>query len=103
MYYFGGVCHVWSDSYCIEVLSNTARAMHKEHSRLLIHDYVVPETGASLRAASMDLNMMGLFGGMERTESQWRKMLDWTLLEIVKIHTSRSGLESIIEAKIRDH
>ena len=76
--------------------------MHKDYSSLLINDYVVPETGASLRTASMDLNMMGLFAGIERTESHWRRLLDSSGLEIADIHTSSSGLESVIEAKPKD-
>ena len=75
--------------------------MDSEYSTLLINDYVVPEMGASLRVASMDLQMMSLFAGIERTESQWRSLLDLSGLEIVKIWYSATGLESIIETKIK--
>ena len=65
-----GICHDWPDSDCVKFLSNTAAAMEKDYSILLIKDYVVPETGASLRAASMDIQMMSVLAGMERTQCQ---------------------------------
>ena len=99
LYYFGTVCHDWADEYCIKFLSNTAAAMSKDSSTLLINDYVVPEMNASLREASMDLQMMTLFAGVERTESQWRKLLEASNLELVQVWRSKSGLESIIETR----
>lgn len=74
--------------------------MKKDYSSLLIREYVVPETGASLRTAAKDIQMMGLFAGMERTESQWINLLSLSGLRLVKIWSSRNGMESVIEATI---
>ncbi len=72
--------------------------MEKDYSTLLINEYVVPETGASVRTAAMDIQMMSLFAGMERSESQWINLLSLSGLNLVKIWYSETGLESIIEA-----
>lgn len=100
VYYFGTVCHDFSDDACVNFLSNTAKAMEKDYSTLLIYDYVVPETGASTRAAAMDLQMMCLLAGMERTESQWRTILQESGLEMVHVWSSQTSFESVIEAKL---
>ena len=93
-------CHDWPDDECVRFLSHTATAMEKGYSSLLIREYVVPETGASLRTAAKDIQMMGLFAGMERTESQWMNLLSLSGLRLVKIWSSRNGMESVIEATI---
>lgn len=48
IYYFGTVCHDWADKFCVEFLSNTAQAMEKGYSTLLIYDYVMPEQDAPI-------------------------------------------------------
>ena len=74
--------------------------MDREHSTLLIYDYVVPETGASVRAAAVDLQMMCLCAGMERMERQWRSILQASGLELVQVWSSQMEIESVIEAKL---
>ena len=75
--------------------------MEKDYSTLLIYDYVVPETGAPIRAAAMDLQMMCLFAGVERTESQWRAILNTSGLELVFIWYSKTQSESVLEARLK--
>ena len=75
--------------------------MEKDYSTLLIYDYVMPETKAPIRAAAMDLQMMSLFAGMERTKSQWKVILDASGLEMVEVWYSATKFESVIEAKLK--
>ena len=100
-YYFRSVCHDWSDEQCQIILTNTAKAMEPGYSRLLIDEHVLPNTGASLRAASLDMAMMLWASGIERTESQWLKLLDACDLEIIKIWGCDSGHAQIIECQLK--
>ncbi|CAO1605760.1 hypothetical protein XANCAGTX0491_009266 [Xanthoria calcicola] len=100
IYYFGTVCHDWDDSSCVKFLTGTADAMERGYSTLLIYDYVVPAVGASVRAAAMDLQMMVLFGGMERTEMQWRAILRASGLDLVRVWSLAGASESVIEAQL---
>ncbi|KAL8713744.1 MAG: hypothetical protein Q9220_002270 [cf. Caloplaca sp. 1 TL-2023] len=97
-YYFRFVFHDWSDKKCVEILKNTAKGMERGYSKLLIHEWVLPDVGAPLQGSLMDLNMMCIPGGMERTESQWRKNLDEAGLRIEKIWVDTPDAESLIEA-----
>ncbi|CAD6578655.1 MAG: hypothetical protein ASARMPREDX12_008924 [Alectoria sarmentosa] len=101
VYFFGAICHDWPDDDCVKFLSNTATAMERDYSTLLIRDLVVPETGASVRTAAKDIQMMSLFAGMERTESQWINLLSLCGLSLVRIWYSGNGAESVIEATIK--
>ncbi|KAI6900734.1 hypothetical protein KC318_g3111 [Hortaea werneckii] len=101
MYLFRSVCHDWDDEHSRKLLSNTVAAMDPTYSRLLIDEWVLPESGASLKAANMDINMGLMFNAMERTKGQWEKLLGDVGLEIVQIFSSPGAAEAVIEAKVR--
>ena len=62
---------------------------------------MMPETGAPIRAAAMDVQMMCLCAGIERTESQWKAILDASGLKIVHVWYSATKTESVIEAELK--
>ena len=76
--------------------------MKKGYSLLLIDDYVLPNTGAPDRGASMDILMMMFCSGMERSMRQWQDLLDKCGLEITQIWKTRSDYESVIEAQLKE-
>ena len=45
-------------------------------SVLLIDEMVLPDTKAHIDAVSMDITMLAAFAGMERSEAQWRQVID---------------------------
>ena len=74
--------------------------MEPGYSKLLINDWIIPDEGAALYPSLLDINMMGLFSSMERTESQWKELLASEGFEIVKMW-SIPGNEGCIEAELR--
>jgi hypothetical protein len=48
--------------------------------------------------AALDIQMMSIGAGVERTERQWRNLLDSVGLEITGIWNQSAGMESVIEA-----
>lgn len=76
--------------------------MRPAYSKLLISEFVLPQRGAALFPASLDIQMMGLHAGMERSERQWHELLDSEGLEIVKIWQFIPGGESVIEARLKE-
>ncbi|KAI9730961.1 MAG: hypothetical protein M1818_008036 [Claussenomyces sp. TS43310] len=99
-YFFRAICHDWPDKACQEFLGNTAKAMKADYSRLLINDFVLPDTKPDLHPALLDLMMMSMCSGAERTEKQWRALLESVGLEIVKIW-NKGSVEAVIEAKLK--
>ena len=75
--------------------------MEKGYSRILIDDYVLPNTGASFRGPSMDFLMMMYASGMERTMRQWEQLLDDSGLDIIKVWGVESGHEQVIECQLK--
>ena len=97
-YYFRGIFHDWPDTSCRKILRNTAVAMTKGYSRLLIDEAVLPDFGISRYEAMLDLSMMALETGAERTSKQWHELLASVGLCIETIWPSGQGSASIIEA-----
>ena len=82
------------------MLGNTVEAMSPESS-LLIDEWVLPDVGAPLAGASEDMLMLMFLSGMERSESQWKSLLESIGLEIKKIWRTDGVSEAVIEAKKR--
>lgn len=76
IYYLRRIFHDWPEHVCVEILRNVAAGItDKTTQRVVIGDDVLPEQGADAEGAWMDLTMMTLTG-TERTEKQWRALLD---------------------------
>ena len=74
--------------------------MREGHSLILINDWVLSELDSPLFPALMDINMMALVSGMERSVKQWHALLDSVGLKIVRIWSKGSETESLIEAAL---
>ena len=70
-------------------------------SSILIDDWVLPDVGAPLPGASEDMFMMLLLSGMERSESQWKNIVEASGLEIKKIWRTNGICEGVVEAKLK--
>jgi len=75
--------------------------MEKGYSKLLINDFVLPETNVPLHPALLDIMMMSLCAGIERSEKQWRELIDSAGLKIVKFWRTE-GVEAVIETMLKE-
>ncbi|KUI74029.1 Demethylsterigmatocystin 6-O-methyltransferase [Cytospora mali] len=100
-YYMHGVLHDWSDEPARKILEMQTGALTPGYSTLLIHDHIAAEQLAHQHATAYDLTMMAMVAGGERTESDWRKLLDSAGYRIVKIWTSPLAIQGIIEAELK--
>jgi hypothetical protein len=74
--------------------------MEKGYSKLLINDFVLPDTDVPLHPALLDIMMMSLCSGVERSEKQWRVLIDSVGLQIIKIWRT-DGVEAVIETVLK--
>jgi hypothetical protein len=49
--------------------------MAQDYSRVLIVDFILSDTKTPLMRASLDIQMMSIGTGVERSERQWRDLL----------------------------
>jgi hypothetical protein len=69
-YLLKGILHDWDDALCQAILKNCRQAM-PEHGKLLVVEYVLPEGNAPHPGKWIDLHMLVMAGGRERTVAQY--------------------------------
>ena len=99
-YFTHYILHDWDDGKCIEILKNTASAMTKGYSKIYLNEWILPDVGCSLYEALLDVQMMIVLAGMERTRSQWQKLVQAAGLKIEKFWTPPGYGEGIIEVSL---
>jgi hypothetical protein len=86
------IIHDWDDEAALMIL-RTIRTAAPPDARVLITETVVPPGNDPNGAKWLDLLMLVLAGGRERTEPQWRRLLEGAGLEPVRID------DGLIEAR----
>jgi hypothetical protein len=102
IYILKHVLHGFGDEAAIGILHN-CRGVVPQTGRLLIIEFILPETVARPDAQSesrlmSDLNMLVVTGGMERTEKEWRALLERSGFVCVAIFPVPGETVAIIEA-----
>lgn len=90
------VIHDWNDEAAIAILKNCHRAMVK-HGKLLLVELVIPPKNTPSFAKFLDLEMLVMMGGRERTEAEYQILLKAAGFQLTKIIFTASPW-SIIEA-----
>lgn len=86
----------------MEILSQVKAAMKPGYSKLLLHEMIIPEKGASTFHAMLDMTMMAFNAGMERTERQWRELLDTAGFDVLKVWLPlEEDGDGIVEATLK--
>ena len=91
--------HDWPDSKAHDILTSLRPSFTKGYSKLLLSENVIPDRGAHWLSTAVDMIMLTNFSSCERTERQWRALLEPAGFKIVKIWTYEPGTESLIEAE----
>jgi len=89
------IIHDWYDPECVKILSNCRKSIRPD-GRLLVVDQVVPARNQPGVAKLMDLEMLVLPGGMERTEKEFRDLFAASGFRLERIIPT-PALQCIIE------
>ena len=90
------ILHDWNDEQCVTILRNCAASLPKG-GRVLVVEMVISEDGHPSAAHLMDINMLVLLPGKERTASEYGKLFAAAGLTLQKIHPTHTPF-SIVEA-----
>jgi hypothetical protein len=93
------IIHAWDDEKATTILQNVRKAM-KGDSRVLVLDSVIPQGNEPFFGKWLDLTMMLIPGGQERSEEEYRKLFDDAGLRITQILPTSTEV-SIIEGVCR--
>lgn len=70
------ILHNWSDEKCLVILKEVTASMKRGYSQLVIEDFILRSTGASLLPTLFDMQMITFLAAIERTEKHWHCLLD---------------------------
>ncbi len=90
------IIHDWNDEQSIKILRNIHSVMN-EDGKVLIIEMVVPEGNEPSPSKMMDVQMLIATGGKERTEVEYRTLLESSGFRLTRIIPTRSPF-SIVEA-----
>jgi hypothetical protein len=90
------ILHDWNDDVCVEILSHCRGAM-VPRGRVLVVDSVIAPGNDPSWGKLLDLNMLVLTGGRERTAKEFAELFARAGLALKKVHPTACDL-SIVEA-----
>ena len=96
-YVMAHVLHDWTDEQALPILRNCRRAIPDE-GRLLIVEAVLPPGDTPHHGKMMDLLMLTVTGGLERTAQQFASLLDsadFKLTRVIPTSTHQSVVEAV--------
>ena len=89
------IIHDWAEPEAIKILKNVREAM-KPDARLVLLETVIPESAESTLGKSMDLVMLTLVGGRERTANEYSELYAKAGFQLEQIIPTPSPLSIIV-------
>ena len=96
LYLLKQILHDWSDNECVAILRNIRKAI-ADDGRLALIEYLLPGTPQHHPGFAMDIHMMVLSSGCERTREEYELLIEAAGFRLERITESTQGL-SVIEA-----
>jgi SAM-dependent methyltransferase len=99
VYLLKHILHDWNDEECVRLLRQVARAM-RPHGRVVVAEMMIVEDGRASPAVLLDLNMLVMLSGKERTEQEYADLFEAAGLRISGVFPTDSPM-FVIEARRR--
>jgi len=91
-YLLKDVLHDWDDARAVTILGNCARAM-TPNARLLVVERSLPEQNVPAPAKLVDITMLAVTGGRERTESEYADLFGRAGLRLTRALSTASEMQ----------
>jgi hypothetical protein len=95
-YVLSHIIHDWSEDQCLTILGQVRKAMNSR-GRLLIVEMVLPAGDAPHIGKMLDMAMLVMTGGEERTEAEYGLLLSKAGFHLTRVVPSNSAV-SVVEA-----
>ena len=92
------VLHDWDDAACVALLTQVSRAM-KPSGRVLVVEMLIPPGNEESFSKWIDLHMLVVTGGRERSEQEFSALFSRAGLSLVRVHRTPTLL-CLIEAAL---
>lgn len=99
-YFLQNILHNWASDACHTILTHLCEAMTPGYSQLIVGNIILPDENVPLRASGLDIAMLYLHSGSQRSESEWRELLEGAGLKVVKVWYPQGDGDGIIQAEV---
>jgi hypothetical protein len=100
LYLLKHILHDWDDASCIRILNNCRRAM-RPGARIVVIELLLGEIGRPGFAPLMDMNMMVMLNGRERSLAEYQTLFDAAGLSVASVIPTKTPMV-IIEGVAND-
>jgi hypothetical protein len=97
-YILSHIIHDWNEDQCVTILGNCRKAM-KPGAKLLIVEFVLPEGDTPHFGKLVDMVMLAIPGGQERTAGEYGTLLAAAGMKMTRVIPTASDV-SIVEAEV---
>ncbi|KAI4944314.1 hypothetical protein J4E86_009372 [Alternaria arbusti] len=101
-YSLHSILHDWNDEDGVRILESLKPALKPGYSRVLLNEIVLSEEKPTIAATSMDMMMLAHLSVRERTEAEWKAIVEKAGLNFLAIYNYPGVAESVIEAELRE-
>jgi hypothetical protein len=104
VYLMKHVLHNWDDGACITILRNCGAAMDPTSTLLVLEDFLPADDEVDADShdlVMMDIHMLAVLGGLERTREEYAELFDVAGLVLTKTVATDKGAPDILEARVR--
>jgi hypothetical protein len=90
------ILHDWNDEQSLIILNNCVKAMRAD-SKLLVIESVIPQGNAPHPGKFLDINMLAMTGGKERTKDEFAALFSKAGLKLTNITPTHSPMFNVVE------
>jgi len=95
------IIHDWNDEKSIQILQNCRDAL-APGGKILLCEFVRPGKNKPSAVNLIDLEMLVISGGQERSEQEFRELFEAAGLQMTAVYPTRSG-RCVLEAAVASH
>lgn len=97
VYLLKHILHDWPDDACVRILRDIRRAM-APNARVVVAEMLIDPNDPTSAAPLLDLNMLAVAGGQERTEKEYAALFERAGLRLVSVTRTTSPV-SVLEGR----
>ena len=97
LYLLKHILHDWDDEHCVTILKGVRAAMNPG-AKVAVIEFVIPDPLVPGPATLMDLNMMVMLDGMERTAIEYGALFERAGLKLTRTIPTKSPFVIIVSA-----
>jgi len=101
-YWLANILHNWASPVCRVILANLREAMIPGYSKLIVANTIIAGDNVPLRQSGLDIAMLFLHSGSQRSEIEWRELLEGAGFKVIRVWYPPGDGDGIVEGEVAE-